>query len=335
MKVCILGFGGIAKSHARGYFATMNEGKEQTLVAVCDICPERFSKLEAINLGGSAPLDLSKIAQYTDWEEMLDKEQPDLVDICLPTYLHCEYAVKVMEKGYNVQCEKPLGLNKAECDTILAAAKRTGRQLFVGMCLRFEPLYLELKKMIDDRRYGEVKSAVFDRLSALPLWGFENWFPDVKRSGGVALDLHIHDVDIIRYLFGEPTAVTAATASSPECECITIHSTFHYDNKMITAIGDWGRAQGTPFSMSYAVNFETATVLSDTNGNITVFPSGGEPFAYEYQHKDRMRQEELYFASVLGGAENTVISAEDAARSVEVVEILKQSAARGGERIAL
>jgi len=207
IKVGILGYGGIARSHRRGYEILAKQGAPVELVALCDIDPNQFSGNMTINLGGTDCDKTKTYRTYTDLEEMLAKEEPDTIDICLPTYLHCEYACMLLKRGYNVQSEKPMGLNGKECEMMLAAAKESGKKLMIGMCLRFEPLYTELKKMIDDGRFGKVHAASFDRLSGLPRWGYDNWFRDYKRAGGVALDMHIHDVDLMNYLFGLPKSV--------------------------------------------------------------------------------------------------------------------------------
>ncbi len=336
MKICMLGFGGIAKSHLRGYLDTMEEGKtDNTLVAICDIDPARFEAKVKMNIDTGDDTLPASIHRYTDWEEMIDTEQPDIVDICLPTYLHCEYTCKILEKGCHVQCEKPMGLTREECQKMLDTAGRTGKKLMVGMCLRFEPLYLELKAIVDDGRYGKVRSAYFDRLSALPRWGFENWFPDVNRSGGVSLDMHIHDVDIIPFIFGQPQAVSAGVAGDEECACRSIHSSFIYDDKVVTAVGEWGMSDGWPFSMSYRVNFEKATVVSDTAGVITVYPCDGEAFELKYEHKNRMKEQQEYFADIVRGMENQISTPESAMASVVRVEKLMESAAKNGEKVSL
>ena len=335
MKICMLGFGGISKSHLHGYLASRDAGSEDTLGAVCDINPQQFVKPVKMNIDSGNSTLPADVHTYTDWEEMIDTEQPDIVDICLPTYLHCEYTCKVLEKGCHVQCEKPMGLTKEECEKMLATAKRTGKKLMVGMCLRFEPLYLELKAMVDDGRFGKVRSAFFERLSALPRWGFECWFPDVSRSGGVAYDMHIHDVDIISYIFGKPEAVSATVAGDEECACRSIHSNFLYGDKNVTAIGEWGMSDGWKFAMAYRVNFEKATVVSDTAGVITVYPNNGEAYVHHYEPKKRMREQQEYFAAVVRGKENTVSTPESAMASVICVEKLLESAAKNGEKVSL
>ena len=92
IKAALLGFGGIAKSHKKGYDLLAAEGANVRLVAVCDINPENFKKLDtAINLGSDGDLSLGDLRTYTDCDEMLANEEIDMVDICLPTYLHKEY----------------------------------------------------------------------------------------------------------------------------------------------------------------------------------------------------------------------------------------------------
>lgn len=332
MKICMLGFGMIAGSHLKGYRKTMQAGSEDKLVAVCDIRPERLEALQKEI--AKYPDVLGGVHAYADYNEMLEKEAPDIVDICLPTYMHRDFTVELLGRGYHVQCEKPMALTAADCDDMIRAAEKSGKVLMIGMVLRFEPLYLELKKMIDDGRYGKLKSIHFERLSDYPTWGYRNWFGDMDRSGGVALDLHIHDVDMIRFLFGEPEAVSAVTVGDHNCDCITIESRFHYKDKMVSAIGDWGRAEGTPFAMYYYANFEKATVTSDTKGNITVC-ADGEAKPYEYERRDRMQMEAQYMESLAKGAKNEINPLWSAKKDVELVHTLLESAKREGEKITL
>ena len=130
LKSCIIGYGNIAVSHKKGYDKLL----DVSVVAACDIRPERREK--AISHG---------LRAYESVEEMLEKESPDFVDICLPTYLHCEYTVKMLEKGYHVLCEKPMGRNPDECQKMLDAAKNSKKHLMIGMCLRYDSFYNKLK----------------------------------------------------------------------------------------------------------------------------------------------------------------------------------------------
>ncbi len=329
LKVAILGYGGIARSHRKGYNILAEQGAPVELVALCDIDPAQFEKGIVINSGGDQKEEALPYRTYTDLEEMLEKEDLDIIDICLPTYLHCEYATKLLRRGYHVQSEKPMGLNQAECDAMMKAAEESGKKLMIGMCLRFDAMYLALKKMIDEETYGKVESAYFERLSDLPVWGFEQWFQDYNKAGGVALDMHIHDVDMVRYLFGEPKAVSAVT-NDAKTKCTTIHSRFLYEDKLVFAIGDWGRSNSTKFGFSCKMNFERASIEMDTK-EIRVFPQDGEPFVLDVDKTNHMAEEIHFFArTILGEIENTCNTPADAAGSVRLVDKLMESAANNG-----
>ena len=96
VKVCMLGFGGIARAHLKGYRRLEADGAPVELVAICDVDEEQFKRVTATNLGQSSGPDLSGLNLYTDCEAMLATEKPDVVDICLPSYLHAEYAIKML-----------------------------------------------------------------------------------------------------------------------------------------------------------------------------------------------------------------------------------------------
>ena len=209
VKVAILGFGGIAQSHKHGYDILKAEGFPIKLVALCDIDRSRFFSKQEINLGEIARGDLDGINLYTDLDEMLANEDIDTVDVCVPTYLHKEYTVKLLRAGKNVQCEKPMSLCYADCEEMLAVANECGKKLMIGQCLHFIEGYQYLKACLDDGRFGKLRNIVFDRLSLLPDWGFEGWYRDVNKSGGAPFDLHIHDIDIANYILGTPKALSS------------------------------------------------------------------------------------------------------------------------------
>ena len=135
IRAAMIGFGGIAQSHKSSYLSLEKRGIPVKLVAICDIDPEAFKRRITINIEtGEAGLG-GDFRTYTDLEEMLANEQIDLIDICLPTPLHSEYAIKMLERGYHVQCEKPMALNYADCKRMLAAAEKSGKES--GNCQSF------------------------------------------------------------------------------------------------------------------------------------------------------------------------------------------------------
>ena len=327
LKAAIIGFGGIAQAHKNGYIQLEKEGKVK-LVAACDVRREAFEKVAEINLKS----DTSQKADfhcYTDLEEMLAKEEIDFVDICVPSYLHKEMAVRMLNRGCNVLCEKPMALNSRDCAEMLKAEKASGKHFMIAQCLRFFPEYEFLKECIDDKRFGKVLGAFFNRSSAQPLWGFENWYLDYHRSGGAITDIHIHDIDMGRFLFGEPDAVSCR-ATDCKTRYDIVQTALYYGNTPITANGCW-TAGKIPFSAFCRVDFERASV-EYAGGKVTVYPEEGESFNPSLPAGDGYQREIAYFCDVVAGKiQNKKNPASSAAKTIRLIETMKSSADRGGQ----
>ena len=342
IKFAMLGYGGIAKSHKHGYELLEKEGFPIKLVAICDIDKNQFTAAEqAINLGRTYGTNLDGIALYTDLNEMLSKEDFDVVDICLPTYLHKEYAIKLMRAGKHVLSEKPMSLSYADCKEMLDVAKECDKKITIGQCLHFEAGYVYLKKCIEEQTFGKVQSITLDRLSELPLWKcFEQWYLDINRSGSTPFDLHIHDIDMANYLLGMPKAVSAVTIDN-DVPMQYIDSRLFYDNGVtVFATASWNEAKGTPFVMSYRARFDKATLVYN-GGAVKVYPSDAASYeaeeTLEKNCKDRMAEEIRNMALAVGDCDfvNTVNTPECAASSILLTEKLVESAKKNGEKVYL
>ena len=342
IKFAMLGYGGIAKSHKHGYDLLEKEGFPIKLVAICDIDEAQFTAAEqAINLGSTYGTDLSGVALYTDIDKMLSEEDFDVIDICLPTYLHKEYAIKLMRAGKHVLSEKPMSLSYADCQELLCVAKECNKKITIGQCLHFEAGYTYLKKCIDEQTFGKLQSIVFERLSELPTWKcFENWYLDPSRSGSAPFDLHIHDIDMANYLLGMPKAVSAITIDN-DVPMQYINSRLFYDNGVkVFVTASWNEVKGAPFLMAYRVRFDNATLIYK-GGSVTVYPVGEKSYEAEEtlreNCKDRMAEEIRNMALLVGDPDfiNTVNTPECAASSILITEKLVESARADGEKIYL
>lgn len=331
VKVGMIGYGGIAKAHMRAYKKFSEEGTPIKPVAICDVDPKQFESVKEINIGGGGKYDFEGITLYTDIDEMLAKEDFEMVDICLPTYLHCEYTLKMLEAGKHVICEKPMALCEEDCKKMAEAAVKFSKHLMIAQCLRFDPSYLFIKKCVDDGSFGRVIFAQMSRLSALPKWGFENWFQRSERSGGAALDMHIHDVDMVRFLFGEPREVSAV-AYDDVTRWQYINSRFFFDDKkVVTATCSWEESDTTPFYSDCRIRFEEATVLL-VNDKLTVYPQNGVAYTPEYERKDRIMEELRTLAMLITGdiSEINDNKPESSMKSVALVKKLCESADNSG-----
>jgi predicted dehydrogenase len=249
IKVGLIGAGFMGGTHAACYEALMGN-KDFKVTAVADLDSEKASKI-ARTFGAKV---------FATGKELIESGEVNMVDICLPTYLHTEHALLAMEKGYDVFIEKPVCLHEEEACKLLEMQKKTGVKVAVGQCIRFWDEYVYLKKLIDNNTYGKLISGVFKRVSPLPLWGWDGWLLDSKRSGSAALDLHIHDVDYVRYILGIPDSIKSyATTINGNNE--HIFSLYKYEDAIVSIEGGWDYPQATPFEMEYRVRFEKATVI--------------------------------------------------------------------------
>lgn len=330
LKAVIVGYGGISRAHKPGYEKLKKEGKVR-LVAAYDVNPEAFVMNKSINLSLEKSEFDEELRFYTDLDEMLAKEQPDFVDICAPTYVHKELAVKILNRGYNVLCEKPMALTSADGEEMLETARKNGKHLMIAQCVRFGTDIQYIKEVIEDGRYGKVLSAVCTRCSQTPTWGFENWFCDPARSGGCLTDMHIHDVDLMRYLLGEPTAVSCRVASSAPHE--SVHSSLFFNGISATAVAEWA-TKSLKFSRSYRITFEHAAMVVDNE--FKVYPEDGEPFTPELTHMDPYMSEISYFCDVVAGKrENVVAPPTDTVKTMRLIEALRKSSEGAGRVVEL
>ena len=330
----MIGFGGIARAHYRAYSKLALENAPIELVAVCDIDPQKFTTKVKINLDNTESLLSDEIHKYTDVESLINEDSFDMVDICLPSYLHKEYAIKLLSAGKHVLCEKPMALSSEECREMLEAAKESSGRLMIGQCLRFNSLYQFLKDCIDSEKYGKLRQLHLDRRSPHPTWGYENWFSNTEKSGGCILDMHIHDIDMVRFLLGEPNAVSAVTYDTVTRWAVE-NSRLYYKDLVAIVNGSWDESESTRFYYGYRAGFDKATVILD-NGNLMVYPNDGEAFTPDIPKADHIVEEIRYFVNVITGEKGNLTNPpESACESVRLIEKLRESSAKNGEIVII
>jgi predicted dehydrogenase len=213
-----------------------------------------------------------------------------------------------------------------------AAASSKGK-LMVGQCMRFRTEYLYLRDLINNNTYGGVVSAYFSRLANPPVWAWENWFMDPARSGGCMLDMHIHDVDMVRFLFGDPQQVSCLSRdrqSKYDSNCTRF---IYGDGKIVIAVGDWSHPAGFSFRQGYRVAFEGATVVYDgVSGTVTLYEGNSQP-TQPVTPDDGMAEEIRYFINVINGMENDRNTPEDSAGTVRLIDKMRESADANGEPV--
>ena len=249
LKVGVVGVGGISGAHIPAW----EEIKEVELVALCDIRQERLDQYPAKR-------------HYNDFKEMLEKEELDILDICLPTYLHADYAIMAMEKGINVICEKPISLKEEDVERVYSTAKKNNVKFMIAQVLRFWPEYELLKDIFDTEKYGKLLSGTMTRLGCYPKWSWDGWMMDEKRSGLVPFDLHIHDLDFMVYAFGMPKVAHQFRSKLPDQDFISL--SYDFGDFQINSEASW-YATCYPFTAEFRFQFENAVVANE-NGKMLI-----------------------------------------------------------------
>ena len=199
LKFGIIGVGKICQGcHLPAY----DKIDDVEIVALCDINEERLKQV-----GEKYP----NAKLYTSYEEMINKEELDAVDICTPNNIHSKAAVYALDHGLNVLCEKPDAVSVSEAEKMKASAEKSGKTLMVIRNNRYRPSTKFLKQYIAEGKMGEIYAGRcgWIRRRGIPGWG--GWFTDKAQAGGGPLiDLGVHIIDLSMYLMGNAKPVTVS-----------------------------------------------------------------------------------------------------------------------------
>ena len=304
LKVGLIGCGFMGTMHTNCYKNI--EGVEIT--ALSDIRPECAQKLAE---GTSAKI-------YGDGKDLINDADVDIIDICLPTYLHSEYAIAAMDKVKYVFVEKPVALTKEQGEQMLAKAEETGCRVQVGQVIRFWDEYVELSKIVKSGIYGKVINANFRRISPIPTWGWEDWLLKNELSGGAAQDLHIHDMDYVLSLFGKPNDMKSVKNKIGE-EASYINSLLSYDDFVVGVEGTWGLPGTHPFEATFRVVFEKG-VVENSGGKFMLYTGADASEIKIEKKKDLGEGFEGGNISDLGGYYNELVYFTDCAKKNEEIK---------------
>lgn len=264
LKVGLVGVGAISGSH----IPTWLNNENTQLVAICDIREEQMEQY-------------AEIKHYSSYDEMLENEELDIVDICVPTFLHVEFSLNALKKGINVLCEKPVSLKNDDATMLYEVAKQNNVKFMVAQVLRFWNEYVVLKELYENKKYGKLLSGSMIRLSARPKWSWDNWYTDENRSGLVPFDLHIHDIDFMVFAFGKPKNVTSYRSNTPTQDYI--NAVYNFGDFSICSEASW-YASPYPFKAEFRFQFEKAVVANE-DGAFKIYEAGGEIIDYSAKNE--------------------------------------------------
>ncbi|MFC8502278.1 Gfo/Idh/MocA family protein [Pedococcus sp. NPDC057267] len=288
MRVGVVGAGAIAVPHVRAW---------QELGADVLVHSRRPPTEFAERHGTAVAADLDALLATSD-----------LVDVCSPTDTHEEVVLAAVAARLPVICEKPLARTAHGAQALVDAARQAGVPLLPAHVVRWFPAYEALWARVSTGVLGIVEHARFTRQVQAP--PDDTWFHDGARSGGVVLDLMLHDLDQALWLFGPVRAVTAQALDPRQRSVRAVLA--HESGVTTTVEATWGPL-GTPFATAYAVTGSRGSTAHDTSADGA---SSDEPVEGEDPYLRQAR--ELRDAALTGAAAR--VTADDGVAAVALAE---------------
>ena len=336
LRFAIAGCGRIAQRHAEHIRNVAH------LVAVCDVVPERAEALAK----------RTDARAYLSLEAMLEAEpEIDVVSICTPNGLHAQHAIRVLDAGRHVLCEKPLAIDVNDCGEMIRAAERTNRRLFAVKQNRFNPPVAALKQAIDDGRLGKIFNV---QLSCF--WNRndeyykDSWKGTKALDGGTLYTQFSHFVDLLFWMLGDVKNVRAFGANFAH------QNTIEFEDSGVVILEFHNGALGTiNYSVnSYKKNMEGSLTLLGEKGSVRLggqylntldyqeiegfcfpdLPQGNAPNSYGTYQGSMSNHDKVYENLVHVLQENAAISASafDAFKTVEIIDRIYRAMAKSAAR---
>lgn len=290
VRIGIVGLGFMGRIH---YLASQKlTGAKVT--AVCSRDPAKLAGDWRSTRGNFGPepgiVDLSGLKRYSAFADMLADPDIDLVDICTVTDQHAPLAIAAFKAGKHVLVEKAIALSTADADAMVAAATQAGKLLMVAHVLPFFPEFRFATEVIRGGQHGKVLAAHFKRVIAKPDWSAD--IGDAAKTGGPAVDLHIHDTHFIGLVCGVPKQVFAVgTIEGDAVTYLTTAYLYGPRGPAVTCSSGAVCMSGRPFVHGFEIYLEMATLVYDSgsvpltlltaDGKCTqpALAGGGDPLA--------------------------------------------------------
>lgn len=207
-------------------------------------------------------VDLSDVACYSDYKELLADPSVDLVDVCLPTDMHAQVVSECLAAGKATLVEKPITIDLAEADAMVNSARDAGVPLLVGHVLPFFPEFAYAARAITSGEFGKLKAAHLRRVICQPDWS--EGMSDFRKLGGWGIDLHIHDNHFISHVCGVPKAVFSRGLLQDDY-VNHVHSQYVFDDAdlAVSCVSGGIAAGGLEFAHGFELYLEKATIMFD------------------------------------------------------------------------
>jgi predicted dehydrogenase len=328
LKIGLLGCGMIGNSHVDGFLSM--ESKIARYTAACEIDDNKRNTF----------VQKYGLRAFADLNEMLDDPDIDIVDLCLPSYMHEAYAVKIARAGKHLLIEKPIAFTLEAAHNIFAAARENGIRTMVAQVIRFWPEYVKIKEICDSGELGDIITVYAARLGQMVTW--VDWYKDPSKSGETLLNLTQHDIDFLHYLLGNPVSVYGAGTRDVNNNYNDVMNIFRFANGVNAMVdGSLSMTAGYPFTMRMRVLGTKGTlefmylagenINSENASSLKWYRLGGKGEKVEVENYNPYGKEIEYFAQCIADGKNPEIVSEQSVMQVLTAILAAKESLEKGE----
>lgn len=310
MKVAVIGCGTMGRTHALQLVKIPG-------IQLVGVCSTRMETAQAL-------ADQCGTQAFCSFEDLIDQTDPDAISICLPTPLHKEYVLKTAALGKHIICEKPIANSLRDAREMIDVCRQRNVRLFIGHVVRFFPSYMNINSIVANGAIG--KPMVVHARRAGPHPGeAKAWYNQLSDSGGVIMDLMIHDIDYLRGLLGEVKTVYAFNRKTDRIDYALVTLRFE-SGAMANLEGFWGFPG--PFETKIDISGDKGTICSDSGKSVALkvrksrelsakpLPkevavpetTGYDPYFGQLQH----------FLECIRNGQEPIVTAEDSLKAMEI-----------------
>lgn len=247
LRIGVIGTGFAGSTHAR---------------ACIGLPGARLTAIAAATVAEAEPLATELGARVApDAMALCASEDVDLVVVASPTYLHAEHVMAAARAGKHVLCEKPIARRLEDARAMVQACDDAAVRLATGHVVRFFPEYLRAKELLDAGTLGRVAVATLTR-GTLSVGAARAWYLDPVKSGGVVLDLMLHDLDVLRWWFGEPTRIYGKRLTGGGALDYALATVRYEDRPIVQLEASWAEHGG--FRTSFEVRGDRGMLVHDS-----------------------------------------------------------------------
>jgi predicted dehydrogenase len=318
LRVGVIGTGFAGSTHAR---------------ATIGLSGARLTAIAAATVSEAEPLAAELGARVApDAAALCASDDVDLVVVASPTYLHAEHVVLAARAGKHVFCEKPIARTLEDATAMVRACDDAGVRLAVGHVVRYFPEYRRAKELLDAGVLGRPALATLTR-GTVSVGAARAWYLDAAKSGGVVLDLMLHDLDVLRWWFGEPARVYGKRITGGGALDYAL-ATLRYDDRPIVQLeASWAEHAG--FRTTFELRGDRGMLVHDSRA-VSPFvvqsaagDAAGGVIPASTLHETPYRRQLRDLAARLSRDEAPLVDGREGLRSLALGLAVIESAERG------